>query len=594
MTPDGSYNASVVGEENVKDAGASRIFQSAFALMLSTVASSALGMLFWVVAARLFETETVGRASAAVAAISLLGGLGQLGLSSVLIRFVPLIGAAVGRFLSRTYLLSATVTLVLAAGFVAFGFGRQFLGHGLFWAAAFCLAVVGLCVSTLQDAVLTALKHASWVPVKNVAMAVGRLALLPALIATAWVDPVFIAWGVPMVAAVVAITLALFGRLLPRHVRQHAGRVRMPSRRELLKFTSAGYADGLLGNLVTYLPPVIITSVLGPAANAVFFVPWLVGTVLYGLLWNISSSFVVEATSDAANTGTHLRHATRLALLVGIGAPVTLVIGAPWLLQLLGSDYASGGATALRLIALSVPFGCITLVYTVSLLIERRNWAIFRLSLLSAVVSVPLWVVGMYRFGISGVAAGILVADGAIALCLLPTVIRRYRALANRSIDDDVTMVVDLATLRADLRLEAAGVQAGGPASAGANDETAVLDLAALQAQLQLHNPGSFTTTLTPHWPSANDQTVVLQKEALLAATPEEAATAVLTRVIEESADTNDAEDDPGTDDDPPSGRHAWRDRPRHVAEVATASPVAAPGEASSAKDGTFGWFAGA
>src|SRR5262249_52627681 len=162
-------------------------------------------------------------------------------------------------------------------------------------------------------------------------------------------------------------------------------------------------------------------------------------------------SFVVEATSDAANTGTYLRHASRLVLVVAVGSPVTLGIGAPWVLQLLGSEYASGGAMALRLIGLSVPFGCITLVYTVSLLIQRRNWALFRLSFISAAVSVPLWVLGMYRFGVTGVAAGFLAADALIALCLLPTVIHRYRALANRVIDDDVTMVVDLALLRAEL-----------------------------------------------------------------------------------------------------------------------------------------------
>lgn len=552
---------------------ASRIFRSAFALMFSTVASSALGMVFWIVAARLFDTEDVGRASAGVAAISLLGGLGQLGLTSVLIRFVPLIGAAVAVFLRRTYLISVGVTVVLGIGFVAFGFGRQFLGHGLLWAVAFCLAVVGFCVSSLQDGVLTALKRTSWVPVENVAISIGRLALLPAAMATAFANPVLVAWGLPIVGAVVTITVALFTRLLPQHARQHAGRVRMPSRRELIQFTSAGYADGLLANLTTYLPPVIITAVLGPTANAVFFVPWLVGTVIYGLLWNVVSSFVVEATSDAANTRTYLRHAARLVLLVGIGASVTLGIGAPWLLQLLGSEYASGGATALRLIGLSVPFGCVTLVYTVSLLIQRRNWAIFRLSLISAAVGVPLWVLGMYHFGVTGVAAGFLAADALIALCLLPTVIRRYRALANRVIDDDVTMVVDVKLLRAELReREAAGVPLEGPAPRGAEDATAVLDMTALQVQLQRPNHGSFATTFTAEWALSNDQTTVIDVAALRDAAPDEATTAVLTRVVDDPVEDEDA----GTDDGAPGGRNT------------PAAPAAAP------RDGrTFSWFTG-
>jgi hypothetical protein len=308
----------------------------------------------------------------------------------------------------------------------------------------------------------------------------------------------------------------------------------MPSRRDLLQFTGAGYANGLLGNLTSYLPPVLITSVLGPAANAVFFVPWLIGTVIYGLLWNIASSFVVEATSDAERTGTHLRHATRLVLLVCIGATVTLVAGAPWLLELLGKDYSTGGATALRLIGLSVPFGCVSLTYTVSLLMQRRNWAIFRLSLVSSAISLPLFVLGTYHFGINGAVGGFLVADVVVAVFLLPTVVRRYRALANRSIDDDETMVIDMDQLRAELRNEdelAGGPSGlGGMSTPGANDETAVLIMSTLHAELQEHRRGAFTSNVGP-WLRANDPTVVLDVSEVRAAEADEDTTVVMPRV---------------------------------------------------------------
>jgi O-antigen/teichoic acid export membrane protein len=507
--------------------------------MFSTVASSALGMLFWVVAARLFTTDEVGRASAGVSAISLIGGMGQLGLGSLLIRFVPLIGSAVGRFLSRIYVMSATICVVLAFGFVVFGAGRQFLGSGAFWGAAFCVAVLGACVSSLQDGVLTALKRTTWVPVENIAIAVARLGLMPALVATSIVNPVLVAWAVPMVAAVVVITAALFGRLLPQHTRQHAGRVRMPGRRDLIQFISAGYADGLLGNLSSYLPPVIVTAVLGPSANAVFFVPWLVGSVIQGLLWNIASSFVVEASSDAAHTRTYLRHATRLVLVVCAGATVGLVVLAPWLLALLGKAYATGGTTALRLVGLSVPFNCVILTYIVSLLIQRRNWAIFRVTLISSMISVPLFVLGMYHFGVKGVVGGFLVSDVIIGLSLLPTVVRRYRALANRTIDDDVTMVVDLSLLRATLaeqdQASAARAPASGSASRADDDETTVLDLAALRASLHSHSAGGFVQEFAP-WSAADDatdQTVVLPR--LTDARPDQ--TVVLPRMRDASQD---------------------------------------------------------
>ncbi|HWB37760.1 MAG TPA: hypothetical protein VHA75_17230, partial [Rugosimonospora sp.] len=67
--------------------------RSAFALLFSTSASAALGLVFWIAAGRLFPTTVVGQASAGVSAIMLLGGLARLGVTPALIRFVPIVGA---------------------------------------------------------------------------------------------------------------------------------------------------------------------------------------------------------------------------------------------------------------------------------------------------------------------------------------------------------------------------------------------------------------------------------------------------------------------------------------------------------------------
>ncbi len=59
------------------------------ALVLSAGVSSAIGMLFWVLAARLFDQSTVGVNSAALSAVTLLASASHLNMGNALLRFVP-------------------------------------------------------------------------------------------------------------------------------------------------------------------------------------------------------------------------------------------------------------------------------------------------------------------------------------------------------------------------------------------------------------------------------------------------------------------------------------------------------------------------
>jgi hypothetical protein len=59
------------------------------ALVLSSGVSSAIGMLFWVLAARLFDQDTVGVNSAALSAVTLLASASHLNLGNAILRFVP-------------------------------------------------------------------------------------------------------------------------------------------------------------------------------------------------------------------------------------------------------------------------------------------------------------------------------------------------------------------------------------------------------------------------------------------------------------------------------------------------------------------------
>ncbi len=68
------------------------LYRSAYLLILGAGSTSLLGFVFWVLAARNYSPEVVGVNSAVLSAMILVSGACQLGLNSVLIRYLPRAG----------------------------------------------------------------------------------------------------------------------------------------------------------------------------------------------------------------------------------------------------------------------------------------------------------------------------------------------------------------------------------------------------------------------------------------------------------------------------------------------------------------------
>src|SRR5262249_35977235 len=106
------------------------VIRHASALMVSTVASAALGFAFWVVAARWFPPAAGGQPSAALAAMPLRAGIAQLNLASLYARYVRTAGRR-----TRSVLLggaAATTTMAIAASAVYLAIARPAGGALLF------------------------------------------------------------------------------------------------------------------------------------------------------------------------------------------------------------------------------------------------------------------------------------------------------------------------------------------------------------------------------------------------------------------------------------------------------------------------------
>jgi len=159
------------------------VHRDGLALVLSYGLTSAVGLLYWVVAARLFDPATVGINSVALSTMMLLGGVAHLNLTQALLRFIPVAGRQARRLVLVSYAVAITVAALVGLGYAA---GAPHWAPQMVDAVGyrplllfFAVATPAWALFTMQDYVLTALKRATVVPLENFVFALLRSACSP-------------------------------------------------------------------------------------------------------------------------------------------------------------------------------------------------------------------------------------------------------------------------------------------------------------------------------------------------------------------------------------------------------------------------------
>src|SRR5215218_3005420 len=93
------------GGERVRTHLSDPLYRTGYFLIIGTGITSVLGVVFWALAARSYSAHDVGINAAAISAMTLVSGACSLGLSAVLVRYLPIAGSSTHRLVSRAYVL---------------------------------------------------------------------------------------------------------------------------------------------------------------------------------------------------------------------------------------------------------------------------------------------------------------------------------------------------------------------------------------------------------------------------------------------------------------------------------------------------------
>ncbi len=399
------------------------LYRNGYALASSAILTAAVGMVYWVLAARLYPPSLVGLNSAIISAMMLLGGIAQLNLSNANLRFIPNSGRLTPRLVRITYLVTLGVAGVISLVFLSqlhfVAPALDILATNPWLMSIFVLATMAWGIFALEDGVLTGLRQAPFVPVENTLYAIIKVVLMVELIHITPQLGVFGSWVIGIIIIVLPTTYYIFKRLIPLHVQETGERESPLVFSQLTGYIAGDYLGATAWLACTSLMPLLVTQLVGPTANAYYYLSWQISLLLYAITKSLGASMVVEAASHP----NELRQlSTRIVIhSIVIIVPMILILeaGAPFVLHLFGERYASEGTSLLRwLLPSAIPYIVISADINIAR-VQRRipRVAIVLVSTCLLVLGLSYWLLprlGVIAAGYAWLGSETLIALGIV------------------------------------------------------------------------------------------------------------------------------------------------------------------------------------
>ncbi len=402
----------------------SPLLHAAYSLMLNTGLTAVLGVLFWIAAARLYDARDVGRATAVISAMLFVSGISQLNMISFLGRYLPVLDERRARALRLSYGVTCTLTLLVAIGYVAYDdrVGAGALQTSRFLAPLFVVAAVGWTVFSLQDAALTALRGAHWVPVENAIFGVVKLALLVVFAAAGGAMGVFAPWVIGALASLIPINVLIFRRLIHTASSARPETLALP---EAARFAGPDYVASLFNYASAALVPALMLQWVGSKETGYFALAWTSALTIDLLALNMATALTVEGARDRDRLPDLLRSALRHTFAVMVPLSIAAVVIAPFALEVYGPGYARAGAWVIRLMGLAcIPRALNNVAVGVLRVTGRTKWV----AVINGVVCIFTIGTGallVHHIGVCAPALGWLVGQSIVSLFTTRFMVRR-------------------------------------------------------------------------------------------------------------------------------------------------------------------------
>lgn len=396
------------------------VLKSGLSLMTGTMVTSGLGLVFWVLAANLYDPADFGVSTTAVYTMIMLADVACLGLRTGLVRYLPRAGART----SMTVLWSYGLVLVASSlTALAFLLGLQWWAPDLIELRNSGLMFIFFVASTafwalfmLEDAVLVGFRKAPWVPIENSLFGVLKIILLFPFAKLSPTLGIFWAWTLPVFPIVLGINVFVAGVARSRSAVAEAAASSRSLLRDILSFSIADWLAAAARLAALGVIPLMVLAQLDKVEAGYFQASWLMAFTIFALSSNAAYALLAETSYEQTKLHRNSVHAGLLSLALTVPVILIGVIGAPLLLRIYGADYAANSATVLRILLVAAIPNVVHQIFVGRLRSQGRMVAVVTLETMLSVLVVLLAWLFLPRYGIDGVGLAWLIGLSALAL----------------------------------------------------------------------------------------------------------------------------------------------------------------------------------
>jgi O-antigen/teichoic acid export membrane protein len=345
--------------------GADHMVRNSLYLIVSSGLQAALGFAFWIVAARLFSAEDVGKASSLISATVVIAYLALLGLNSTLVRYLPTApdaDALISAGLLLVAVCGAVIGLVYVLATPLIAPRLDFIEQHALLAVGFVVLAAAASVNLLTDSVFIASRRAGLCALTDGAIGGTSKIICAVALAGAGAYGVFAAsTGAFAASALVSIALIVIV-LRWRPVLRNPFATLMP----LIRFSAANYVANILNLLPVLVVPLIVLDRLGARDAAYYFVAFQIATLLYSAAYAVGQAFLAEGSHAGVDRRQLFKRSRRILVALYLPAVIMVMLAARWVLLAFGAKYSEFGTTSLMLLAVAaIPIAACNWSWTV-------------------------------------------------------------------------------------------------------------------------------------------------------------------------------------------------------------------------------------
>ena len=402
-------------------------------LLTAQVLSAALGLVFWVIVARLVDAHDVGVAAAAISLQTLLGIVTVLGCSTMLVSELPKAAPTRQRTLVLRSLLVVFVSSAIGAGR---GGGRARRCCPATWSrrsatrsapSTFVLGTAAFAWALVVDDACLGVKRSGLQVWRNLVASSLRFPATAVLLLLGFTDAhvLQVCWVLPLLAS---IPFTLWRLRLPRPDRTSPPL--LADIRGFIGLALRNHALSLSLAAASQMVPVVAALTLSSVENAEFAIAWLLATFVFLPPYLLSTALFAHGANVSEEEFRRSMERTipaalSLSALLCVGA---WVLGEPVLL-IFGGDYARH---SWAILALLVPAGLWMVIkdHLVALWRTQRQFALAtRLAGAALVIEIVGAMAGGIIGGARGLCIGWLIAMGVEMVLGLPWLRRAFGGL---------------------------------------------------------------------------------------------------------------------------------------------------------------------